>query len=220
VVRIAALLLLSCATIAVAGCSGGEGASPTELRLEREDLVTVAHALQRAQATVSREVAATKAAWPLVAHGLPANTAAVPRSLILAAASSAARLVVPGPLQEEQSTSLTGPGAQLSGFFMSYSRLASHGWEMIDSAIEAIEHGSPAAARFARANIALYIESVYDAHFTLAQIGKQLKSGYRNLGDGKAFGVALAANEVDALAASYSEPAARLHPHVRVRLGS
>jgi hypothetical protein len=30
----------------------------------------------------------------------------------------------------------------------------------------------PAAARFARANVDLYIESVYDAHFTIAQLGK------------------------------------------------
>jgi hypothetical protein len=219
VVRNAALLLLSCAAIAAVGCRG-ETSTPTELRLEREDLVTVAHALQRAQATVSREVVATKAAWPLVAHGLPASSAAIPRALILAAASSAAKVIVPAPLEEEQSSTLTGPAAQLAGFFRSYQRLASHGWQLIDSAIEAIEHGSPAAARFARANVALYIESVYDAHFTLAQLGKLVKSGYHDLGDGKAFGVSLAEDEVDALAGAYSEAADRLHPHVRVRLGS
>ena len=45
-----------------------------------------------------------------------------------------------------------------------------------------IEHGSPASARFARENVALYIESVYDGHFDLAQIGKKLPAAYRTLG--------------------------------------
>jgi hypothetical protein len=218
-VRYAALLTVSCAAIAAAGC-GGEGRSATQLRLEREDFVTVAHALQRAQPEVSREVVATKAAWPLVAHGLPAKPAAIPRGPIVAASASAAKLVVPGPLQEEPSRMLTGPGAQLAGLFQSFARLSGRGWQMIDSAIEAIEHGSPAAARFARANVALYIESVYDAHFTLAQIGKHVLDGYRKLGDSKLFGATLTAEEVEALTHAYSEATDRLHPHVAVRLGS
>jgi hypothetical protein len=83
-----------------------------------------------------------------------------------------------------------------------------------------MEHGSPAAARFARENVALYIESVYDAHFTLAQVGKALLTGYRKLGGPAAFERALSQAEVDALARTYSEPTDRLHPHVAVRLGS
>ena len=67
-----------------------------------------------------------------------------------------------------------------------------------------IEHGSPAGARFARENVALYIESVYDGHFDLAQIGKQLSDGYRELGGPAAFGRALTQAEVDALARVYS----------------
>ena len=77
-----------------------------------------------------------------------------------------------------------------------------------------------AAFYFARANVALYIESVYDAHFTLAQIGKKVLDGYGKLGDGKAFGAALVTDEVEALARAYSEAKDRLHPHVGVRLGS
>jgi hypothetical protein len=219
-VRYAALLTVSCAAIAAAAGCGGEGRSATQLRLEREDFITVAHALQRAQPDVSREVVATKAAWPLVAHGLPAKPAAIPRGPIVAASASAAKLVVPGPLQEEPSRMLTGPGAQLAGLFQSFARLSGRGWQMIDSAIEATEHGSPAAARFARANVALYIESVYDAHFTLAQIGRLLKAGYSNHGGAQAFGTALTEAEVSALAAGYSEAADRLHPHVTVKLGS
>jgi hypothetical protein len=220
VVQHAAPLLLSCAALAVAGCGSGEGASPTERRLEREDLVSVAHALQRAQASVQRETAVTKAAWQHVANGLPANTAAIPRTQIDAAAKSAGMIVVPAPLQEAQATMLTGPGAAVAGLFRAYSGLAGRGWQMIGAAIDAIEQGSATAARFARANVALYVESVYDAHFTLASIGKKLVSGYRQLGGPSAFGTALAKDEVDTLALAYSEAAVRLHPHVGVRLGS
>ncbi|HYM45952.1 MAG TPA: hypothetical protein VES65_07305 [Solirubrobacteraceae bacterium] len=77
-----------------------------------------------------------------------------------------------------------------------------------------------AAARFARENVGLYIESVYDGHFDLAQIGKKLHDGYRKLGGPAAFGGSLTPGEVADLADAYSEATARLHPHVGVRLGS
>jgi hypothetical protein len=220
VVRRAALLLLSCAALAAAGCGSGEGASETGLRLQREDLVAVSHALQRAQGSVEMEVAAAKAAWPLVAHGVPTPAPATVRAPLGAAASQAAKVLVPAPLKEAQAATLTGPGALIAGLFHNFNGLAANGWRMIGAAIDVIEHGSLAAARFARANVALYIESVYDAHFSLAQIGKKLTAGYRKLGDGSAFGTALTESEVQALARSYSEAADRLHPHVRVRLGS
>jgi hypothetical protein len=220
VLRCAAPLLLSCAALATAGCGGGEGASTAGIRLQREDLVTVSHALLRAQGSVEREVAATKAAWPLVANGLPANLTPSGRSAIATAASQAAKVLAPAPLPEAQATTLTGPGAQLAGLFQSFNGLSRNGWRMIGAAIDASEHGSPATARFASANVALYIESVYDAHFGLAQIGKKLTSGYRKLGGAAAFGSSLTDGEVQALAASYSEAADRLHPHVGVRFGS
>jgi hypothetical protein len=115
---------------------------------------------------------------------------------------------------------LTGPGSSIAGLFRSYIGLASHGWQIIASSIDVIEHGSLAAAHFARANVALYIESVYDAHFAVAQIGKKVLDGYEKLGDGQAFGVALTRDEAEALADAYSEAMDRLHPHVAVRLGS
>jgi hypothetical protein len=220
VLRCAALLLLSCAALATAGCGSQKGASQTGLRLQREDLASVSHALQRAQGSVEGELAAARAAWPLVANGVPANAVATARPLIRAASEQAARIVVPAPLQEAQATRLTGPGAQLAGLFRSFNGLARNGWRMIGAAIDAIERGPPAARRFARANVALYIESVYDAHFSVAQIGKKLVAGYRKLGDGSAFGTALSEGEVQALARSYSEATDRLHPHVGVRLGS
>ena len=48
---------------------------------------------------------------------------------------------------------------------------------MIGAAVYQIEHGTPPRARFARENVPLYIDSVYDAHFGLGQIGKQLRRG-------------------------------------------
>ena len=108
----------------------------------------------------------------------------------------------------------------LAGLFRAYSGLSTHGWQLIGAAIEQIEHGSPVAARFARANVALYIESVYDAHFGLAQVGKQLVAGYKTLGGASAFGPSLTQAEVDRLAGTYSEASDRLHPHPGVKLGS
>jgi hypothetical protein len=169
---------------------------------------------------VDVEVAATKAAWPSVANGLPADTRAVSRPTIQAATASAANLRLPALFEEREAASVTGPGASLAGLFRSFSGLATRGWQLIGAAIDQIEHGSPASARFARANVALYIESVYDGHFGLAQIGKQLVAGYHKLGGPAAFGTSLSQAEVDTLAHRYSEATDRLHPHVGVRLGS
>jgi hypothetical protein len=108
----------------------------------------------------------------------------------------------------------------VAGLFRSYSGLATHGWQLIGASIDEIERGSAVARRFARANVNLYIESVYDAHFSLAQTGKALLDGYRKLGGPSAFGSSLTQAEVDELARTYSEANDRLHPHVGVRLGS
>ena len=183
-------------------------------------MLAVSHALQRVQPAVAAEVAATKAAWPLVANGLPRDTRTIVRPPIRAATETAAKLEVPALFREAEAVTLTGPAAALAGLFRSYSTLAARGWQLIGTAIDQIEHASARTARFARANVALYIESVYDGHFNLSQIGKSLVSAYRKLGGEGAFGRALTHSEVDALARAYSEKADRLHPHVGVRLGS
>lgn len=167
-----------------------------------------------------REVTATKAAWPLIAAGLPADTRTISSPAIRAATLSAAALTLPGLLAEAEAKSITGPASSLAGDYRWYVKLATHGWQLIGAAIEQIQHGSAAAARFARANVALYIESVYDAHFDLAQIGKQLQGDYNTLGAGAAFGASLTPAEVDALARAYTQTNDRLYPHVRARLGS
>ena len=151
---------------------------------------------------------------PAAGHALP------PRAAFRAAATAAAKLKTPALFEARAATSITGPGSQLAGALRNSITLSARGWQMIDFAVEQIEHGAPTSARFARANVNLYIESVYDAHYSLAQIGKQLLTAYKKLGGATAFGAALTQREVDAVAGAYSEADLRLHPHVGVKLGS
>jgi hypothetical protein len=215
------LVLCSGLTAVCAGC-GGAGKTPSreELRLERNDLVALSRALKDIQGPVATEVAATKRAWPLIANGLPRDAASIARSPIADAAHTAASIKLPALLQEAEAAALTGPAAPLAGLVRSYILLASRGWRLIGAAIDQIEQGPPASARFARKNVPLYIESVYDGHFTLAQIGKKLVAGYTKLGGATAFGATLSQTDVDALTSAYSESSDRLHPHVGTRLGS
>ncbi len=219
----AALLLLLGGAVAgtLAGC-GGSNRSPAELRLEREDLVAVTRALSAVQGPVAVELAAARRAWPLVVNGLPSSAQglASARQPIAAAEASAERIPTPSLLNEAEAMSLTGPGSPLAGLFRTYTGLVTRGWTLIAAAIDQIEHGSPASARFARANVALYIDSVYDGQFDLAQIDKHLHDGYHELGGQPEFGSALTQTEVDALGAAYSEATAQLHPHAGVKLGS
>lgn len=215
------LLLWSGLAVVCAGCGGaGRAASPEELRLQRSDLIALTRALKGIQGPVANEVAATKRAWPLIANGLPRDALAGVRAPVAAAAQAAAGIRLPVLLGEAQAVALTGPAAPLAGLVRSYVLLATRGWSLIGAAIDQIERGPAASARFARANVALYIESVYDGHFTLAQVGKQLLAGYRKVGGAAAFGAGLSEPEVDGLARAFSEANDRLHPHVGTRLGS
>jgi hypothetical protein len=222
-VRIAAALLtLAGLATALSGC-GGEGEDPAALRLQREDLILVSSALQRIAPSVALEVAAAKTAWPLVSHGLAARGGAAiagVRASVQSARRASSAIVLPAALREGEASALTGPAAAIAGQVRSFLSLCSRGWELIDAGLAQIEAGPPANASFARANLPLYIESVYDGHFTLAQVGRQLAAGYSKLGGGQAFGSALAPAQVQALAGGYSEARDRLHPHVSVRLGS
>ena len=216
-----ALVLSGLLAAALCGC-GGAHRSQAELRLEREDLVAVSRALKRVQAPVAAELAAARRAWPPIVNGLPSSAQALAstRAPVAAAAASAASIPPPPLLGEAQAVILTGPGSPLSGLFRAYLGLTTRGWTLTSASIDQIAHGSPASARFARENVGLYIESVYDGHFDLAQIDKRLTDGYRELGGQAQFGSALTQAEVDALGAAYSEATARLHPHVGIRFGS
>lgn len=180
----------------------------------------VARSLQSLQHQANAEVAATKTAWPHIAYGLPARSSGLSGPDIREAIESAERLQLPTLLEEQHAAALTGPASGIAGLYRVYSGLAGRSWQMIAGSIAQIEHGSPSDARFARDNVALYIDGIYDAHFGLAQIGKQLLPAYEKLGGGEVFGAALTPVEVNAIAQNYSEASDRLEPHVAVKLGS
>lgn len=215
----AACVGLAFALVGCGGSSPGGQVTPVT-QLEREDFISVFHALAAAEPSVIKEIAATRSAWGLVTDGLPSQPSAGSRLTIQAAAEAAQSVPLPSLFGERRAAQLTGPGSGPVGLFRAFTGLSKRGWQLIVSSLEAIEHGSPAAARFARANVALYIDSVYDAHFSAAQIGKRIVAGYKQLGGETAFGWRLTDTEVEHLAAVYSEAQARLRPHVGVRLGS
>jgi hypothetical protein len=206
--------------VVAGGCGKAAPESPAKLALEREDLVIVARALQSLEGQTEEEVAASHAAWPFVANGLPARRSGLYPQQVRGAIEGAEELEVPTVLDERNASSLTGAAYALAGLYREFTGLASRGWQGIGAAIYQVEHGSPAAARFARSNVALYIDSVYDAHFGLGQIGKQLLPAYAKLGGEEVFGVALTQAEAEAIATFYSEAHDRLEPHVGVKLGS
>jgi hypothetical protein len=213
--------LLVCVVAALAGC-GSSGTSkqstPAALKLQREDLVAASKALAQSAAPIAAEVTVTRAAWAPIADGSTAQLSAV--SSAPGALAKVTRLPLPALFGEVRSRSLTGPASQLAGLFRTSALLSTRGWKMLIASSQAIASGSPAAARFARENVALYIESIYDGHFALAQIGKKLLAGYEKLGGASGFGSSLTRSEIDALTHAYSEPRIRLYPHVRVRIGS
>jgi len=224
VLRLAALLLTVSAAAAAAGLLAGCGttksaSAPALVKLQREDLVAVSRGLRQAEASAAREMAAARIAWPLVANGLPANIPPATRTA-LAAATAAARAIVIPPLESKpRSRSLTGSAAGIAGLFQAYSGLTERGWTLTAAAAGEIAGGSPAAARFARENVALYIDAVYDGHFDGGLIGKSLLRGYTSLGGAAAFGGTLSEAEVQALARAYSPATEQLHPHPGVQLG-
>ena len=179
----------------------------------------VSRALQSVEGQSEAEVAAAKAAWPLIANGLPRRRSGLYRPRMRAAIESAEHLELPTIFEEREAAAMSGPANDIVGLYREFTGLAGRGWAMLGGAIFQIEHGTPQAARFARENVPLYIDSVYDAHFGLAQIGKKLLPAYKKLGGQAVFGEALTQDEVNAIASFYSEHRNRLEPHVGVRLG-
>jgi hypothetical protein len=226
--RLATTLLLASGGLAgaaglLAGCGGsGSAVTPATERLQREDLVATAHGLRQAEASVAREMAAARVAWPLVANGLPATDTISPatRKALSTASGAAHAIVLPTLMGEMQARSLTGPAAGITGLYRTFHGLTERGWTLVAAAGVQVDSGPAAAARFARENVALYIDSVYDGHFDAGLVGKSLLAGYEKLGGARAFGAALTPAEVDALAGAYSPAAERLHPHPGVKLGS
>jgi hypothetical protein len=125
------------ASVAVAGAAGCGGAHPrpAALRVERADLVQLAHTLQQLQNPTASEVAAARAAWPSLAGGLPDRAAPALRVEAATAARRAAALMLPAEVTTEGS--VTGPAAELAGMLKTYVRLAQRGWQYLATALAA-----------------------------------------------------------------------------------
>lgn len=182
--------------------------------------MAVAKALREVEGSVSHEVAAARAAWPVVLGGIPSHLSAEQRSRIEAAADSAARVPLPALLGERGAAALTGPASPLAGRYRDFVELSATSWKLIAAAVREIEDGAPAAAKFARATVALYIEGVYDAHYSLGETGQLVLAAYKTLGGAGVMGPSLTQAEVDELVGSYSRGRDRVEPHERVKLGS
>ena len=218
-------LLAASALIALAGCGHShvpraQSPSTKRIRLESQDLEAVVRGLQASASSTERASTAAKEAWPYIYTGLPGRLSSEALRSVLAAAADSERVILPVLFHEKASQVLTGPGAELTGLLRDYLALGQRSWEQLVETIRLQSSGPAQAAEFARANVDLYIEGIYDAQFELAQIGKQLEAAYRDLGGPTEFLGPLDQARVSRLAESYSETSGRLYPHVVAKLGS
>src|SRR5947209_10968912 len=115
--RAAALLALGLALAVGSGCGSSSEATPAETGAQRHDLIVAAHALSDARAATATEVAAAKAAWPVVANGLPSQLSASDRAKIAAAHKAVNGVHLPKLFGQARSQGLTGPAASLAGAY-------------------------------------------------------------------------------------------------------
>jgi hypothetical protein len=197
----------------LAGCgsTASHALSNRELALQRAQLVQVAGGLRSAQRAVQREVSASRTAWPSIAGGLPQTLTPALQDAVGAASTSAKALPEPPFLTNPRQ--LTGPAAGIAGIYEDYDQLAGRGWRLTQATISAITSGAPPVASFERGNSSLYIDAIYDGHFDLSLVGKDITSAYEQLGGSREFGGALTQSEINSLAAAYSIAAVRLEPH-------
>jgi hypothetical protein len=204
---------------ALAGCgeSGASGAQashvPRQLKLERTNLAIVARGLLHAEPSIQREILAARAVWTAIVHGLPARVPPATRALLAAALRRTELLATPSfiPYAGE----LTGESAAIAGLLLSYEQLSQRGWTMTLAAAQHLTPTSalpPATLGFLRANAALYIGCVYDAHYNLSVIGERMREAYAQLGGAAGFGGALPASQMARVIAFYSPGVARLAP--------
>jgi hypothetical protein len=149
--------------------------------------------------------------WPSLADGLPPQPGAALRARI-AQARALAR-AVPEPPFMAHAERLTGPAAGLGGLYGTYARLCERAWRLTETSISTILAGPPQAARFAQANVAVYLDAIYDSHYNLSLVGKGLAEGYARLGGPAAFGSRLSQAQVQRLQDALSIATVRLQPH-------
>jgi hypothetical protein len=224
-VRILTVAALGAVVLGALGCGHRHPPPPSSptaraLKVESEDLLDTYRALGRAAPSTQREINAAKAVWPLIYAGLPKNPSAGARAAVENALKLTQQIYRPSLFEEEKAAVLTGPASELAGLFWGFTALAERSWTQILATIRQEEGGPSPQRAFARSTVNLYIESIYDAHFQLAQIGKKLEDAYKKLGGPTEFEGPLTEADVQRIAKIYSEPNARLYPHVQATLGS
>lgn len=202
-------VLLALAGVVLALVLGG-GSSPTaaELGQRRAHLVFVTDGLLEAEGEVRRELRTTTAAWPSIAHGLPAHPGS--RLTVQAGAARSAAEAMASPKFVLALDELAGPATGIARLFNSSQLLLGSGWEHISAALDA--PAGSAAARFLRANCDVYIESIYQGVFDLSEIGERLEAAYVALGGAKLFGSSLTLRKLKTIVSTYS-PSVQLEPH-------
>jgi hypothetical protein len=177
------------AATALAGCGGASGgaakalepgASPAQRKLERTDLVIVSHGLLGAERTVAREVAASKAAWPAVAHGLPALVSPAEQRAIATASVQAQRIATPRFIS--YAGELTGASAAIAGLLLSYEGLTQRGWTFTLAAAAAGGAGGAAGEATGESSLQVFVPARGLSPQSVAQgtvpaaVGRQLAS--------------------------------------------
>lgn len=205
-------VLASALALVGLGCAAlSRNPNAAELALERTQLVQVSEALHAAQPAVARELTAARALWPLVSAGLPPSPSYRLRTLLATASARAGELPQPSFMADVKR--LTGPASGLASLWEDYTRLTERGSTLTQATIGWVLHGPSARASYGRASAALYIDAIYDAHYYLSLIGKDVVDAYQRLGGERGFGTRLTQAKISGLASAYSIPAVRLVPH-------
>ena len=101
---------------------------PRELKIERADLVLVAHGLRGAEPSIRREVVAARAAWPGIVNGLPMQVSPATRARLAVALARTGLIATPHFVS--YAGELTGAAAAIAGLLLSFEQLAQRGWTM------------------------------------------------------------------------------------------
>jgi hypothetical protein len=104
---------------------------------------------------VERETAASKAAWPAVAHGLPALLAPTEQRAIATAGAQAQRIATPRFIS--YAGELTGAAAAIAGLLLSYEGLTQRGWTFTLAAAAAGNSAGGAAGEAAGSSLQAFV---------------------------------------------------------------
>lgn len=209
--------------LALAGCGSHRAPKPAAVHERRIDLLRAAGALVVLERPLAAEIAASRALWPLIDHGLlrHLHRARGPRLELRSGAELARRLdaaeaaarQLPAQLLAD-AEELTGPASGLAGLYALSSGLTMHSLEALAAAERLGPSAGEATAGYLRGNVNMYVADLYDAHFDFSYIGKALRDAYRKMGGERTFGRRLSRAQVANIARFYSPANVRLHPHL------